>query len=260
MLQPSDETLHSLAVRMLADYDAGNPGTVFGESVRFELIEAWRLQSAVTRLREARGEQVVGYKVGCVSPGNQKAMGVSQPVWGRLWNTEQYQDGVVLSKASYNNIAIEAEFGVTLARPVTPNMTPKEVAASVDALYPLLELHDLVLRGDAPHGHELVANNCINCGVVRGAPIKDLHASRDTDLKLVYDNDVVDEWAVLNWPGDILAAVAWLAGDLATQGLELNAGALVLTGAWGPPIPVATHTHVEVTSSSFGNVAATFSQ
>jgi 2-keto-4-pentenoate hydratase len=245
---------------MLADYDAGNPGTVFGEGVRFELGDAWRLQGAVTRLREARGEQVVGYKVGCVSPGNQKTMGVAQPVWGRLWNTEQYQDGVVLSKANYNNIAIEAEFGVTLARLVTPDMALEEVAASVDALYPLLELHDLVMRGEPPHGHELVANNCINCGVVRGAPIRDLHASRDTDLKLVYDGDVVDAWASLTWPGNILAALAWLARDLATQGLELSAGALVLTGAWGPPIPLATHTHVEVTSSTFGNVAATFSQ
>ena len=71
---------------MLADYDNATPGTAFGEGLRLEIEEAWQLQAAVTALREARGERVVGYKIGCVFKGNQKMMGLSHPAYGRLWS------------------------------------------------------------------------------------------------------------------------------------------------------------------------------
>jgi len=255
-----DETeLAVLAARMLADYDAVNPGTVFAEGLRLELSEAWRLQTAVTGLREARGEKVIGYKVGAVSAVNQNMMGLPQPVWGRLWETELHGDGAKLKKADYANIAIEAEFGITLSRDIAPEMSIDEIADAVAAVYPLLELHNLTLRGDSPHGHELIANNCIVCGVVRGAPETHLASARETDLKLVYDASVVDEWDGLKWPDDILGAVNWLAGSLAEHGLCLKQNDLVLTSAWGPPVPVGEHTRVDVTSSSFGSVSATFS-
>ena len=253
-----DEHVNDIAARMLADYDAVTPGTVYADGLRLDLPDAWRLQTAVARLREARGERVIGYKVGCVSPGNQQLMGVPHPVWGRLWDTEQHCAGAKLAKTDYANISIEAEFGVTLFRDVVPGMSIDAVAACVDAVYPLLELHNLVMRGETPNGHELVGNNCIHSGVVRGAPVTDLNKTSQTDLKLLYDGEIVDEWMALNWPGDLLSAVGWLAGNLAEHNVRLKAGDLLLTGAWGPPIPVNDYTLVEVTSSGFGNVSACF--
>lgn len=40
-----DQTLNSIAHRMLADYDAAAPGTVFSEGLRLEVPDAWRVQS-----------------------------------------------------------------------------------------------------------------------------------------------------------------------------------------------------------------------
>ncbi len=248
----------SIARRLLADYDAVRPDALFREGFRLELEDAWRVQTAVTQLREARGERVVGYKVGAVTPGNQKMMGLPHPVWGRLWDTELHDDGVALRKDKYANISIEAEFAVTLSDDLPVNSTTDEIAASVDAAYPTLELHNLSLGSERPHGPELVANNCINCGVVRGAPVTNLPNKLETDLKLLYDNTVVDEWNGLAWPDNILAAVGWLTGSLDQHGIQLRAGDLVLTSAWGPPIPVGGATRVDVTSSAIGNVSATF--
>lgn len=253
-----DDPLNRTAIRMLADYDAGTPGLIFAEGFRLDLSEAWQLQTMVTALREARGEKVIGYKVGAVDPGNQKLMGLPHPVWGRLWESELHESRVSLKKSGYANISIEAEFAITLSRDLKPGMSIDELAASVAAVYPVLELHNLVMRSDPPHGHELIANNCINCGVVRGAPVTDLSQSRQTDLKLVYDGQTVDEWEALRWPDDILSAVDWLVQSLGEHGLRLQAGDLVLTSAWGPPIPVADYTRVDVTSLAFGSVFATF--
>lgn len=253
-----ESTLNRTAERMLADYDAATPGTLFGEGFRVDVRDAWRIQTAVAALREARGETVAGYKVGAVAPVNQQMMGLPHPAWGRLWASEVHPGGAVLRKADYSNIAIEAEFGVILAHDLTPGMSIEQIAAAVASLHPVLELHNLTMRGPRPHGPELIANNAINCGVVVGAAVTDIRATRQTDLKLVYDGGVVDEWNDLDWPDGLLAAVDWLAGALHENGLGLKAGDLILTGAWGPPIPVNEHSKVEATSSAFGDVSATF--
>lgn len=260
MTQLDDDTLLTLATRMLSDYDQATPGTVFGEGLRLELPDAWRLQSAVSALREDRGESVVGYKIGCVRENNQRSMGLTHPAWGRLWSTEQHPSGAVLSKEKYANPAMEAEFGITLSRSVELGKTsPKDLVPAIEAIYPVIEIHNLAFRGEAPLGHELLANNAIHAGVVRGDPVSDITEPRTTDLKLIYDGETVDEWEALAWPHDMLEAIGWLSEQLALMGKRLEKGDLILTGAWGPPIPMGERSRVDVTSSAFGNVSATFS-
>lgn len=94
--------------------------------------------------------------------------------------------------------------------------------------------------------------------MVRGAPVPDLTTRRKTDLKLIFDRTVIDEWEALRWPDDILASVPWLVESLAEHNLGLKAGDMVLTSAWGPPRPLNDLVQVDVTSSAFGDVIATF--
>ena len=155
--------------------------------MRLELADARRVQIAVTELRELRGEHVVGYKIGCVSTINQQTLGLPHPVWGNLWSTEQYADGVQLRKADFANIAIEAEFAVTIKSAIDPhNLTADDVVRAVDSALPVLELHHLVLRSDPPHGHELIASNAIHAGVVRGTSTSALSTVTETDLALTW--------------------------------------------------------------------------
>ena len=37
---------------------------------------------------------------------------------------------------------------------------------SIESIHPLIEIHNLVFYGDAPHGAELLANNTINAGAI----------------------------------------------------------------------------------------------
>ncbi|MEL6964707.1 MAG: hypothetical protein AAFO01_18295, partial [Pseudomonadota bacterium] len=132
MSELDDESLEAIAARMLADYDETNPGTVFAEGLRLSTPDAWRLQTAVTTLREQRGESVVGYKIGCVCPGNQEMMGLTHPVWARLWSSEQHKDGVQLQKSTFANLALEAEFAVTLGATIDLDKTsPSDLLGSI---------------------------------------------------------------------------------------------------------------------------------
>jgi len=259
MSQIDEVQLNSLANRLLRDYDDHKPGTAFEDGLRLELVDAWRLQSAVADLRELRGEKVIGYKVGCVSEQNQKIMGLNHPVWGRLWSTEQHDDMAELSKVEFANLAIEAEFAITINRTVELNKLSKEVVTqAVESVFPVLELHNLVLHSDTPSGHELIANNAIHAGVVRGNRIANPRISLETELELIYDGTTVDSWSGIQWPADFLAPICWLATKLGGEGKQLKEGDMILTGAWGPPIPIENNQRVEAKSSAFGDVSATF--
>jgi 2-keto-4-pentenoate hydratase len=74
----------------------------------------------------------------------------------------------------------------------------------------------------------------------------------------VFDGEAIDSWSSLQWPGDILSAVKWLTERLAESGQRLKKGDMILTGAFGPPIALGDKSRVDVTSSAFGNVSATF--
>jgi hypothetical protein len=52
--------LQELARRMLADYDARTPGRLFAEPLDLTTVQAYALQAEIARLREERGENVIG--------------------------------------------------------------------------------------------------------------------------------------------------------------------------------------------------------
>ena len=254
-----DFDMQGLAKRMLHDYDAKTPGTAFANGLRLSLEEAWQLQDAVADLREERGERVVGYKIGCVCQENQRANGLAHPVWGRLWSTEQFTDGAKLSRDSFANVAIEGEFAVILSRDIAPdNASQTTIVDSVESIFPVIELHNLMFHGADPKGHELIANNAIHAGVVRGDGGAKPAGAIGTELSVAFDGSIVDQWKQIRWPDDILQAVGWLCERLAVRGGHLQKGETILTGAFGPPIPLGETTHVTVASTQFGEVGATF--
>ena len=126
MTKLNNNMLNSIAHNMLQDYDSKAPGTIFKKGLHLSLGDARRVQNAITNLREKRGEMVVGLKIGCTSKYNQKKMGLSHPVWGRLWSTEQYSNNTILHKKQFTNVALEAEFAIITLAPDTRPSTFSE--------------------------------------------------------------------------------------------------------------------------------------
>jgi len=211
-------------------------------------------------LREKRGEEVIGYKIGCVLKETQKKMGFTHPAWGSLWKNELHNNGVTLNKKDYTNPAMEAEFGIILSRDLQPeNISFENILNSIESIFPLIEIHNLVFYGDAPHGAELLANNAIHAGVVLGPKNKLPVNNQITDLKLIYDKEVIDTWSNKKWPYDMLSEIMWLIKEQAKTKNILKKGNLILTGAYGFPVPINNKKIIEATSSAFGDVKAIFS-
>ena len=245
--------------KILEDYDSKNPGAIFKEKKIITIEDALLLQSNVARLREKRGEKVIGYKIGCVSKDTQKKMGFNQPAFGYLWKNELYASGVELNKKDYTNPAMEAEFGVILNRNIKPELSSFDyILQSIEGIYPLIEIHNLIFYGEKPYGAELLANNAIHAGVVLGSETKLPSDKTETDLKLIYDKEVIDTWTNKIWPNDMLSELEWLVKERAKTNNYLKKGDLILIGAYGFPVPINDKKIIEVTSSAFGGVKAIF--
>ena len=255
----SVKELDIFANKILEDYDFKNPGVIFKEKKIITNEDALLIQSNVARLREKRGEKVIGYKIGCVSKDTQKKMGFNQPACGYLWKSELYASGVELNKKDYTNPAMEAEFGVILNRDIKPDLASFDyILQSIEGIYPLIEIHNLVFYGNEPYGAELLTNNAIHAGVILGSETKLPSDKTKTDLKLIYDQEVIDTWTNKIWPNDMLSEIEWLVKEQAKKNNYLKKGDLILTGAYGFPVPINDKKLVEVTSSAFGDVTATF--
>ena len=259
MVELSQFQLDVYAHKILDDYDAKTPSGIFKDKISISIEDALRIQLAVTNLREKRGEEVIGYKIGCVSKDTQRKMGFTKPAWGRLWKNELYLDGVTLDKRNFANPAMEAEFGIVLNRDLTPELVNLDyILDSIETIHPIIEIHNLVFNGDPPFGAELLANNAIHAGVVMGKPTKTNIKSEITDLKLIFDNEIIDTWSDKKWPYDMLSEVEWLVKEQDKIGNILKKGNLILTGAYGLPIAINDKKLIQVTSSLFGNVSAVF--
>ena len=259
MSQFSKKELDLYSNKILEGYDSKNPSAIFKDKIKITNEDALIIQSNVARLRVKRGDQIIGYKIGCVSKDTQKKMGFTQPAYGYLWKSELYKSGITLNKEDYTNPAMEAEFGIILNRDIKIELASiKYILESIEGIYPLIEIHNLVFNGEEPYGAELLANNALHAGVILGPKNEFSKDQKITDLKLIYDNKTIDTWTDKKWPFDMLSEVEWLVKEQAKINIILKKDDLILTGAYGFPVPINDNTLIKVSSSEFGDVEAKF--
>ena len=72
----SSRELDLYSNKILEDYDTKNPSLIFKGKVKITNEDALLIQSKVADLRLKRDEEIIGYKIGCVSKDTQKKNGI----------------------------------------------------------------------------------------------------------------------------------------------------------------------------------------
>jgi len=256
-LMPSTN-LEEVARRQIADYDRREPGTAFADGLSLSIDDAYQVQTLAVDLRRQRGEQVIGYKVGCTSPVIRNRLNVQHPVFGRLFDTECWPSGTCLPSSRFANLAIEGEFAIRLAADLTEtNQSDASICDAIESVFPVIELHNLVFRGNQPTEQELIANNALHAGFVQGdnSPVG---LNQDAaSLRIEIDGKKVAVVTGSELIQTIVESLRWLTGELGKRHLKLQARQTVLCGSVADLFPVPNGCHISVETDRFGKVECT---
>jgi 2-keto-4-pentenoate hydratase len=251
---PHDE-IGDWARNLLAGLDAPRPGWSFAPPAGLTMASAYALQREVVRLREDRGERVIGYKLGCTSRVIQEQLGVREPIFGRVFDTGCFPAGSSISSSRFARLAVEGELAVRLSRDLPGGPLPDDhYIEAIESVFPVIELHHFVLDGKEPSVSALIAINAMHAGLVlpdRETRLSDsLHR---VEALTVTINDVrvgstTEPWTL----GGPAAALRWLAGRLYDWGERLMQGQVILTGSALPLFPVEVGCRVVVEATPLG--------
>jgi 2-keto-4-pentenoate hydratase len=205
------------------------------------MADGYAVQSELVRLILADGDRVVGYKAGLTSKPMQRLLGVDQPDYGPVLGSTVYRDGDELSLGRFIQPKIEAEIVLVLGATLQgPGVTVEQARGAVQGAAAAMEIVDSRFVEWRIKLADTVADMASNGAVAISetvVPIADLDV-RLIGMVLTRNGELVDTGAGAAALGDPVAVVAWLANTLGADGIALEAGHIVMTGALHAAVPM----------------------
>lgn len=193
--------------------------------------DAYEIQRLSIERRIARGEQLVGVKLGFTSHAKMIQMGVDDLIWGRLTDRMMIEDGGAINLNNYVHPRVEPEIAFLLKRPLAGAVTLAAAQAAVEAVAPAMELIDSRYEAFKFNLADVVADNCSSSGFVIGAWREPEADVSNLGMLLEFNGHPVQTGssaAILGHPLRSLVNAARLAES---AGFELDPGWIVLAGA-----------------------------
>lgn len=225
------------------------------------LEDAYAVQGALRNHYLASGHRLIGWKAGLTSLAKMRQMGVDRPSIGFLTDRMARPEGSTISCADLIHPRVECEIAFVMARDLNgPGCTVEDVLAATDYVIPALEIIDSRFSGFKFDLESVVADNASSALFVCGGRPRYHHEVDLRTLGVVMDKngEAVAMSAAAAVMGHPAAAVAMTVDILASQGLTLPAGSLVLSGGITEAIPVSPGDHVSARFQDLGTVSVRF--
>jgi 2-keto-4-pentenoate hydratase len=199
------------------------------------ISDAYDIQERYVALLRSEHGDAVGYKVGLTSAPMQAFCGIDHPIAGVVLARRVYQSRAAVRRADFGRLGLEFEIAVRLKSDVPVTGVPctaEMIAPHIGGVCAAIELVD---DRDADYANldvlSLLADNSWNGGIVLSE-----FATKWPDLESVLGRAARDDVAIGEGHGrDILGhpfnSAAWLATQLASRGVQLKAGQVVMTGS-----------------------------
>lgn len=213
------------------------------------IAEAYAVGARIRALRRARGERMLGRKVGFTNKSTWERLGVSGPMWSFVYDTTVIwagESGAVCDLAGMAEPKIEPEVMLGLGRAPEAGMDAATLLGCVDWVAPGFEVVQTVYPGWRMTGAEAVAAFGMHARLVVGP--KQAVAGADWGAALTEftvalkrGGEVVDRGRAANVLGGPLASLAALLVEIGlyADAEPLGAGEIVSTGTLTAAAPVA---------------------
>ena len=205
------------------------------------MADGYAIQRELIELLLADGDRIVGHKVGLTSKPMQKMVGVDSPDYGPVLASTIYRDGDTIPAGRFIAPKIEAEIVFVLGERLEgPGVTVTQAHAAIAGAVAAMEIVDSRIADWRIKLADTVADLASNGAMAtssRIVPITDID-TRLVGMTLTRNGELIDTGAGAAALGDPVAVVAWLANVLGGDGVALEPGHLIMTGALHAAVPM----------------------
>ncbi|AZI66145.1 2-keto-4-pentenoate hydratase (plasmid) [Rhodococcus sp. NJ-530] len=205
------------------------------------MSDGYAVQKELVDLLVSDGDRVVGYKVGLTSEPMQAMIGVDSPDYGPVLSSTLYRDGDSVPLGRFIAPRLEAEIVFILGeRLAGPGVTLTQARRAISGAVAGMEIVDSRIADWRIQLADSVADLASNGAAAVSSRIVELGDMnpRLIGMTLTRNGEVIDTGAGAAVLGDPVAVVAWLANVLGDNGIALEAGHLVMTGALHAAVPM----------------------
>src|SRR5499433_4531614 len=171
-------TIADLADRLIAAEESRTPlGVPSLEYTGMTVADGYAVQRAIIAKKVARGDRVVGKKVGLTSKANQDVFNVHEPVYGQLLASGVHPEHTPVHTARFIQPIIECELTFVMRRRLAgPGVTVPDVIRATEGIMPSLELGDARMRAwiGRAQASDIVADSCGSAGLIVGGELHTL--------------------------------------------------------------------------------------
>lgn len=213
------------------------------------IADGYLIQQELVNKRLARGEIILGPKMGLTSIAKLQQMNVTDPIYGYVFSTMNVEEGSTINKDDYIHPKVEPEIGFVLKEELKgPGVTKEDVIAATDFVFPAIEIIDSRYENFDFTMPDVVADNTSASGAVIGSSMK---KATEIDLatievQLTINGEVKTSGtgaAVLGHPAEAIAA---LANMLAEKGETVLPGQPILSGGLTAASTINKGDHIAV--------------
>ena len=244
-----------------AELEAHDVTKITDDYPDMDFEDAYNIQWEIRRRKEARGNKIVGMKMGLTSWAKMAQMGVEEPCYGFLADYFSSPDGAAIDTSKLIHPKVEAEIAFVTNAPLKgPGVHVADVIAATDFVLPAVEIIDSRYRDFKFDIKSVVADNSSSSRFVTGGrslPVDHMDL-RTTGVILEKNGEVVDMSVGAAVLGDPAASVAMLANMLGERGEEIPAGTFVMTGGVTAAVAVAAGDNITVRYHEMGSINMRF--
>ena len=222
-----------------------------------DLATGYEIQDRNLEARLARGETLVGVKLGLTSRAKQQRMGVHVPLVAWLTDAMILPIGEPVPQSRLIHPRVEPEIVLVMGDPLEgPGVSAATAMAAVDSVWGGAEVIDSRYQDFKFKAGDVVADNASSAAYVTGPvglPPFELDLSLEAVLVEV-DGVVVDSAtgaAVQGHPGEALALAV---NELARRGRRIEPGWVVLTGGMTDAVQVRPGASIAMHFTNLGSV------
>ncbi|MBR7964570.1 4-oxalocrotonate decarboxylase [Burkholderia vietnamiensis] len=223
----------------------------------FSVAEAYRIQRASIELRKARGERVIGIKLGFTSRAKMVQMGVDSLICGWLTDAMLEEEGAPVDLKRFIHPRVEPEVCFLTKRAIDRSLTALEVQTYLEAVAPAMEIIDSRYKAFRFTLEDVIADNCSSAGLVVGGWSSRFDLLRNAGVIMRFDGRDVQVGTTAAILGDPLRSIVQASRMADNAEVVLPAGTLIMAGAATAAQALTPSLHVQCIVSGLGQAAFT---